>query len=132
MKYTPKKFDIVSLRKKLGLTQVELADLLGVSEQAVQSWESGRRNPSVVAEKALLALIAIHRLEKNPGLPNCWEREGCAKETCKECSVYQLKQGHLCWFITGNSCSCKGIALSSWSDKKAFCSECDYFNEIFN
>ncbi|MFP1771186.1 helix-turn-helix transcriptional regulator, partial [Lonsdalea quercina] len=34
---------ITILRKEAGLTQVQLAQALNVSQQAVQSWEAGRR-----------------------------------------------------------------------------------------
>jgi len=36
--------DIKIARKKLGLTQTEFGEMLGVSMRAVQSWESGSRN----------------------------------------------------------------------------------------
>lgn len=38
--------DIVAIRKKLGLNQVEFAAALGVSFSAVYSWETGRRHPT--------------------------------------------------------------------------------------
>ncbi len=38
--------NLKELRKKAGLTQLRLADLLGVTEDAVCAWEAGRRNPS--------------------------------------------------------------------------------------
>lgn len=37
----------VKLRKSMGLTQRELARLLGIGEQAVQQWERGKRSPTV-------------------------------------------------------------------------------------
>lgn len=36
---------IKALRQRAGLTQAALADLLGLSQQAVASWESGERSP---------------------------------------------------------------------------------------
>lgn len=35
-------------REKKGLTQVELAEALGITKQAVNSWEKGTQNPSSV------------------------------------------------------------------------------------
>ncbi|MEV5792686.1 helix-turn-helix transcriptional regulator [Streptomyces sp. NPDC052192] len=35
----------VALRKRAGLTQKELAEILGVDRTAVAHWEAGRRNP---------------------------------------------------------------------------------------
>ena len=33
-------------RRKLGMTQAQLADRLGVSQPCVSQWETGRRTPS--------------------------------------------------------------------------------------
>ena len=41
------------VRDQLGLTQRELAEQVGVSVRAVQSWEQGWRYPSKPAEKIL-------------------------------------------------------------------------------
>lgn len=41
------------VRDQLGLTQKELANRLGVSVRAVQSWEQGWRSPRGPAEKIL-------------------------------------------------------------------------------
>lgn len=38
---------IVGLRKKKGLTQLQLAEKLNISDKAVSKWESGRGDPSV-------------------------------------------------------------------------------------
>jgi transcriptional regulator with XRE-family HTH domain len=35
-----------ALRKATGLTQKELADILGVNRSAIANWESGHRNPA--------------------------------------------------------------------------------------
>lgn len=42
-KYTPA--DIKALRKKLNVTQVELAKIMEVSPRTVESWEIGKSNP---------------------------------------------------------------------------------------
>lgn len=36
---------IKNQRKKLGLTQTQLADMLGVSQSAIAMWESGKNMP---------------------------------------------------------------------------------------
>lgn len=49
-----------ALRRRLGLTQVELADLLDLDEGTVRRWESGRRTPSrwrAVRMEASLVLL---------------------------------------------------------------------------
>lgn len=43
-------------RKKMGLTQTELADRLGISFVGVSQWESGKRNPK---KETLVRLAAV-------------------------------------------------------------------------
>ena len=51
---------IAGIREKVGLSQSEFAELLGVSVRTLQDWEQGRRSPSGAARTLLL--IA----DKNP------------------------------------------------------------------
>ena len=44
---------IISLRKNKNMTQVDLADKLGISYQAVSSWERGRGMPDISSLDAL-------------------------------------------------------------------------------
>lgn len=46
-KMTPSQ--IKSLRKKLNMTQVFFAQIIGVSPRTVEAWESGKRIPSDIA-----------------------------------------------------------------------------------
>lgn len=48
---------IKALRKKLELTQPQLAELLGTSQVLISYWETGRGNPSSISQK-FLGLIA--------------------------------------------------------------------------
>ena len=48
--------DVKALRRKLGLTQEELAQKLGVSWSTVARWEAGKGKPSKLARKAIEAL----------------------------------------------------------------------------
>ena len=45
--------DIKSIRERLGLTQEQLANKLGVSWATVARWERGKGEPSPLAQKAL-------------------------------------------------------------------------------
>jgi putative transcriptional regulator len=45
------------VRRELGLTQSQLAEQIGVTVRAVQSWEQGWREPSGRAERALEKLV---------------------------------------------------------------------------
>lgn len=47
---------VLALRTALGLTQVELAERIGVSSTTIQGWERGRKNPSRMAIKSLESL----------------------------------------------------------------------------
>ena len=60
-RFSPRLFR--SLRKKLGITQKELAVLCGVTLGAVQSWESGRFRPKDEKKKALVGLRKLNRGE---------------------------------------------------------------------
>jgi DNA-binding transcriptional regulator YiaG len=54
--------EVERLRQRLGLTQLELAKWLGVTESSVSLWEAGKRRPRGPAHR-LLRLIA----ELSPG-----------------------------------------------------------------
>jgi transcriptional regulator with XRE-family HTH domain len=48
---------IKAIRKKRGLTQKQLAELLGVKQQNVSDWERGERSPSVKNLKKLSEIL---------------------------------------------------------------------------
>ena len=50
-----------TIRKRLGISQKELAHLAGVTVGAVQSWESGRFRPKDEKKKALVSLRKLNR-----------------------------------------------------------------------
>ena len=54
---------IRSLRNRLGISQAELAKLVGVSAVAVGTWESGRSRPRVVSKGRIAALRSVGRRE---------------------------------------------------------------------
>src|SRR5688500_16853311 len=58
---------MLTLRSAIGLTQSELADLLGVSRRAVGAWEAGSKYPKVDHLKQFIAL-AIQYQAFPPGL----------------------------------------------------------------
>jgi len=53
---TPTPVQIVRRRERLGLTQLELADMLGYQARAVRRWENGQRGMSTGAATALIAI----------------------------------------------------------------------------
>ena len=50
----PKKYELqcvkqyIKLRKIMDMTQIDVAEITGISLQTIRSYESGRRNPSVI------------------------------------------------------------------------------------
>jgi len=54
---------IKTLRKKLGITQKELAILVGVTLSAAQKWELGKVNPKAGKKAAFAALRKLGRTE---------------------------------------------------------------------
>ena len=46
--------DIADVRKKSGLSQVQFAQLLGVSVRTLQDWEQGRHSPSGAARTLIM------------------------------------------------------------------------------
>ena len=44
--------NLLSLRKQQGLTQLELAEALHISRQAISKWETGEAEPSLEISKA--------------------------------------------------------------------------------
>jgi transcriptional regulator with XRE-family HTH domain len=50
---------ISALRKEAGLTQVQLAQALSVSQQAVQSWEAGRRRIQISILPTVAKILSV-------------------------------------------------------------------------
>ena len=117
--------EIKTVREELGLSQSDIASLIGVSVRTIQACEQGWRNPSPILERQVLLLLISTRQGSEFLKSKCWEEGSCASESCSSCLVKRTRQGHLCWFLTGNNC--KGQALKNWAEKKAVCSTCDFF-----
>lgn len=45
--------DVGAIRKRLGLTQEELADKLGVTRMTIYNWENKKKRPSNLAKRQL-------------------------------------------------------------------------------
>ena len=45
--------DVEKIRKRLGMTRTEFAHELGVSRMTIHNWESGKTQPSRMAQKLL-------------------------------------------------------------------------------
>jgi DNA-binding transcriptional regulator YiaG len=97
--------EFARLRAALGKSQRELAELLGLSLKAVESYEQGWRNvPAHVERMLYFLLFKLNEREIEAEEP-CWESVGCPDEKRSKCVAYVAKEGRFCWFFTGRLCS---------------------------
>ncbi len=113
-------------RSQLGKTQKTLAELLGVSLKAVQSYEQGWRSIPAHIERQLYFLLVNQRNKGNHKRKECWNQKKCHGK--KDCPAWEFQAGHLCWFLSGTLCEC--TAEKTWKDKIAICRECDILSSL--
>ncbi len=116
------------IRLEMGLSQSQLAALVGISSRAIQSYEQGWRQPSRLVERMLLLLLMAHRHGAGLSRFRCWERKGCSPSVRENCIAYVTRQGHLCWFLTGTMCD--GQRQESWGDKLRVCVDCRFMQDL--
>lgn len=108
-------------RKSLNVNQKELANLLGVSVRAVQSYEQGWRPiPQYIQKLTMLMLFLRHSRGKK--IPLCWKVMDCPKDRRQSCPSKQHANGRLCWIILGTTCG--GKTHKTWDEKMEQCSKC--------
>ncbi len=112
------------LRQKLGKTQKQMAELLGISVKAIQSFEQGWRKVPVYIERQVLFLMAAKVHSPRNSRP-CWDIRRCSVENRMSCPAWEFQIGNLCWFINGTIC--QGKSRGRWSQKIAFCKKCKVF-----
>ncbi|HPD16408.1 MAG TPA: helix-turn-helix transcriptional regulator [Planctomycetota bacterium] len=111
-----------AVREQLGVSQSGLAELLGVSTRAVQSYEQGWRRVPVHVQKAAALLCYLQRRQTLGAPAPCWEVTACQPETRDACPVHQLGAGDLCWLLHGQRCpERKG---GRWEKEVAVCETC--------
>lgn len=113
-------------RAKLGKTQKALAELLGVSLKAVQSYEQGWRTVPIHVERQLFFLLVSQRGNGTKKRKDCWTLKKC--EHKKECPAWEFQAGNLCWFLSGTLCEC--AADKNWKEKMQVCRECDLLSTL--
>ena len=111
-------------RQKLQKTQKEMAQLLGASLKAVESYEQGWRNIPDQVERQVLFLLAM-KMESGKHAAPCWETRRCNPEMRKSCPAWEFQMGYLCWFINGTIC--QGKPQASWKQKIDLCRKCKVF-----
>ena len=119
--------EFIKFRKRLGKTQQQIAELLGVSIKAVHSYEQGWRNVPGHVERQLYFLLS--RLDQSgEGARPCWVIKKCPPERKKNCPAWEFNAGKFCWFINGTICECK--AQRSWKEKIKICKECEVLQDL--
>lgn len=120
------KEDFFKIRKKLHKTQKEIAELLGVSKKAVESYEQGLRNIPVNIERIVYFLLFKLNMEKFNEKRLCWVSKKCPPHIRESCVAWIAKEGFFCWFITGRVCA--GEKLRSPETQNS-CFNCSFFRE---
>jgi transcriptional regulator with XRE-family HTH domain len=120
--------EFARLRASLGKSQRELAELLGLSLKAVESYEQGWRNVPAHVERLLYFLLFKLNEEDLEAEDPCWESKGCPDEVRAKCVAFVAKEGRFCWFFTGRLCAqAKGAASKSVDADGRGCYACDVF-----
>jgi len=113
-------------RKKLAKTQKALAELLGVSLKAVQSYEQGWRTVPLHVERQIYFLLVNQRKGDHVKKRECWSHKKC--EHKKSCPAWEFQAGHLCWFLSGTQCEC--TMNKDLKDKMEICRRCDVLSSL--
>lgn len=116
-----------TIRTKLGKTQNQMAQLLGVSLKAIQSFEQGWRNIPVHTERQMLFLLSQKKSPRKKDRA-CWVVRKCRMEIKGNCPAWEFQAGHLCWFINGTICH--GEVQESWRKKMKICRQCKVFRTM--
>ncbi|MDA3924937.1 MAG: helix-turn-helix transcriptional regulator [Kiritimatiellae bacterium] len=94
---------VKKIRVHLGMTQAKVAQSLGISIRAIQSYEQGWRETPTHVMVQLLVLAAAYRsnaIERKP----CWAIKGCPSSKLEKCPCYRTN-GHFCWLVSGRKCA---------------------------
>lgn len=120
------KKEISRIRRYLGYTQGQMANLLGVSLKAIQSFEQGWRKIPIHIERQTLFLLAMKKSPRIRAKP-CWETLKCPLATRRNCPAWEFRAGNFCWFINGTMC--QGRIRQSWRKKIEICKRCVVFQD---
>ncbi len=115
------------VRHLLGKTQKQMAQILGTSLKAIQSFEQGWRSVPVHIERQALFLMALKSFQTKRTRP-CWVVKRCSEKIRLECPAWEFQAGHLCWFINGTFCG--GKVQKSWQGKMEICRQCTVFASV--
>lgn len=116
--------EFLAIRHRLGKTQLQMAQLLGISLKSVQSFEQGWRKVTPQAERQALFLLA-HKQGAGRDRQPCWDLRDCPEEVRGNCPAQEFSLGQFCWFANGTLCHSE--AQASWQDKMKICRKCPVF-----
>lgn len=119
--------NLKAIRLELGLSQADLAHLVGFSVRAIQSCEQGWRKPGPALERAVLLLLMSKRNREPMSQRRCWEVMDCPPERRQKCITFRTGQGHLCWFLSGTLCTNEKL---DWDAKRPVCLQCPLFQML--
>jgi DNA-binding XRE family transcriptional regulator len=123
------KTQFASIRRHLEKTQTQMAQILGVSAKAIQSFEQGWRNIPVHIERQMLLILALKSRATQRTKP-CWLIRECPEKDRQNCPAWQFDAGNLCWFINGTIC--EGTTQGSWEEKMKVCRDCEVYQSMLN
>ena len=121
------KKEFSKIRLYLGKTQNQMAQLLGISLKAIQSFEQGWRIIPVHIERQVLFLLSLEKFPRQKNKP-CWVIRECPREVKQNCPAWEFQVGHLCWFINGTIC--QGRVQTNWGRKMKICRQCKVFRAM--
>jgi len=99
-----------------------MAEFLGVSKKAIESYEQGwRKTPPHVEQMVLLHTILLRGRDLCKVQP-CWKLKDCDPAICAKCPAKRAHAPGFCWLITGTLC--KGQGTGSWKAKRRLCLKC--------
>ena len=118
------------VRKSLGLTQKEMAEFMGVSKKAIESYEQRWRATPINVERLALLYLGCFKLAEKSEKVECWNVTNCPEKRREACIVWQVKRGDLCWLFCGTMCG--GKKQSEWRSKFEHCTQCDVLRAVFD
>lgn len=121
------KLEFRKSRKKLGKTQKQLSELLGMSLKTIHSYEQGWRTIPTHIERQIYFLL-IHQRGRNNTLTPCWDKKQCTLK--EECPAWEFQSGHLCWFLCGTLCECTQDTDNK--SKLNICRSCEIFTSLLD
>lgn len=123
------KEEFTKIRRQLGKTQKQMAQLLATSQKAIESFEQGWRNIPVHIERQVFFLFVSLNSQNIKSRP-CWNIQKCPIKIKRNCPAWEFQIGHLCWFINGTICH--GEVQESWKEKMKICRQCEVFRNILS